>query len=87
MQLKYHMITIEDLVPKDHFLRELDAALDLLFVYQETCSLYNHRIGRPSIDPIMLIKYILIGYLYGIPSERQIEQRIQTDMAFILFFN
>ena len=79
MQLKYHMITIEDLVPKDHFLRKLDAALDLTFVYEETYSLYNHRIGRPAIDPGMLIKYILIGYLYGIPSERQIEQRIQTD--------
>lgn len=82
MQLKYHMITIEDLVPKDHFLRKLDAALDLTFVHEETYSLYNHRIGRPAIDPVMLIKYILIGYLYGIPSERQIEQRIQTDMAF-----
>ena len=82
MQLKYHMITIEDLVPEDHFLRKLDAALDLSFVYKETYPLYNHRIGRPAIDPVMLIKYILIGYLYGIPSERQIEQRIQTDMAF-----
>ena len=37
--------------------------------------------GRPPIDPVMLVKYLLVGYLYGIPSERQIEQRIQTDVA------
>lgn len=81
MQLKLHMVTIEDLVPQEHFLRKLDAALDLSFVYEETRHMYSHRYGRPPIDPVMLVKYLLVGYLYGIPSERQIEQRIQTDVA------
>ena len=81
MQLKYHMITIEDLVPKGHFLRKLEAALDLSFVYEETSHLYSRRYGRPPIDPVVLVKYLLVGFLYGIPSERQIEQRIQTDVA------
>lgn len=75
MQLKYHMITLEDLVPKDHFLRKLDATLDLSFIYEETANLYNRKHGRPPIDPVMIVKYLLVGFLYGIPSERQVEQR------------
>ena len=81
MQLKYHMLTIEDLVPVGHFLRKLEAVLDLSFVYEETAGLYSRKYGRPPIDPVVLVKYLLVGYLYGIPSERQIEQRIQTDVA------
>ena len=77
MQLKMHMVTIEDLVPKGHFLRKLESALDLSFVYEETAKLYSHRYGRPPYDPVVMVKYLLVGYLYGIPSERQIEQRIQ----------
>ena len=81
MQLKLHMVTIEDLVPEGHFLRKLDAVLDLGFIYEETAHLYSRRYGRPPIDPVVLVKYLLVGFLYGIPSERQIELRIQTDVA------
>ena len=81
MQLKLHTITIEDLVPANHFLRKLDAALDLSFVYEITAPLYSKKCGRPPIDAVMLVKYLLVGFLYAIPSERQIELRIQTDVA------
>ena len=81
MQLKLHMVTIEDLVPRDHLLRKLESALDLTFVYEESACLYSRKYGRPPIDPVMIVKYLLVGFLYGIPSERQIEQRIQTDVA------
>lgn len=81
MQLKLHMVTIEDLVPQEHFLRKLERVLDLSFVYEETTHMYSRKYGRPPIDPVVLVKYLLVGFLYGIPSERQIEQRIQTDVA------
>ena len=81
MQLKLHMVTLEDLVPQEHFLRRLEDTLDLSFVHEETAHLYSRRYGRPAIDPVVLVKYLLVGYLYGIPSERQIEQRLQTDVA------
>ena len=81
MQLKIHMVTIEDLMPQDHFLRKLEKALDLSFVYEETRHLYSQKYGRPPIDPVVLVKYLLVGFLYGIPSERQIEKRIETDIA------
>lgn len=81
MQLKLHMVTIEDLVPADHFLRKLASALDLSFVYEETAHMYCRRYARPPIDPVVLVKYLLVGYLYGIPSERQIEERISDSIA------
>jgi len=80
MQLQWHMITIEDLVPPDHFLRKLDALLDLSFVCEETRELYSRKFGRPPIAPEVLVKYLLVGFLYGIPSERQIEQRVRESM-------
>ena len=81
MQLAMHMVTIEDLMPQGHFLRKLEAALDLSFVYEETARLYSRKLGRPAIDPVVIVKYLLVGFLYGIPSERQIERRVQTDIA------
>ena len=50
-------------------------------MYEETSPLYSRKYGRPPIDPVVLVKYLLVGFLYGIPSERQIEQRVQTDVA------
>ena len=79
--MKFHMVTSEDLVPQEHLMRKLETVLDLSFAYEETRKLYRHRYVRPPIDPVVLVKYLLVGYLYGIPSERQIEQRIQTDVA------
>lgn len=81
MQLAVHMVTIEELMPQQHFLRKLETALNLSFVYEETASLYSKKFDRPPIDPVVMVKYLLVGFLYGIPSERQIEQRIQTDIA------
>jgi transposase len=83
-QEKLHMVTIEDLVPADHFLRKADKVLDLFFVYEEARHLYS-KTGRPSIDPVLLVKYLLVGFLYGIPSERRIEQEIQVNMAYRWF--
>ena len=85
MQLKLHCVTIEDMVPADHFLRKLDAAVDFSFIYDVVRDLYSSFFGRPSIDPTMLVKYLLIGYLYGIESERRIEQEIQVNMAYRWF--
>lgn len=50
-------------------------------MYEETAPLYSKKYGRPAIDPVVIVKYLLVGFLYGIPSERQIERRVQTDIA------
>ena len=56
MQLAIHLVTMEDLMPQGHFLRQLEAALDLSFVYEETAHLYSKKYGRPPIDPVVILK-------------------------------
>lgn len=85
IQLKLHCVTIEDLVPQEHFLRKLEHTVDFSFIYDEVRDLYCSNNGRPSIDPVVLMKYLLVGYLYGIESERRIEQEIQVNMAYRWF--
>ena len=80
-----HCITMEDLMPQGHFLRKLEAAVDFSFIYDEVREMYCHDNGRPGVDPVVLMKYLLIGYLYGIGSERRIEQEIQVNMAYRWF--
>jgi transposase len=84
-QLELCSVTIEDLVPNDHFLRKLESAVDFSFIYDEVRDLYCEDNGRPGIDPVVLIKYLLIGFLYGILSERRIEAEIQVNMAYRWF--
>ena len=84
-QIKIHCITIEDLVPKDHFLRKIERLIDFSFVYDEVKHLYSSNNGRPCTDPVALVKYLLIGFLYGIGSERRIEQEIQVNAAYRWF--
>lgn len=69
-QLKLHTITIENLVPPEHFLRKLESVVDFSFIYGEVRDLYCLNNGRPGIDPVILVKYLLAGYLHGIESER-----------------
>jgi len=86
-QVKFHCITIEDLVPQNHFMRKIDAVIDFSFIYDEVREYYCANNGRPSIDPVVLTKYLLIGYLDGIESERRIEREIQVNMAYRWFLN
>lgn len=83
-QLRMHIYTIEDLMPKEHFLRDLDALVDFDFIYEKVADLYS-KTGRGSIDPVVIIKMLLIGYLYGIESERQIEKEIHVNIAYRWF--
>ncbi len=85
IQIKMHCVTLEDLVPQEHFLRKLENAVDFSFIYDEVRDLYCPDNGRPGIDPVILVKYLLVGYLYGIESERRIEQEIQVNMAYRWF--
>lgn len=84
-QIKFHTLTIENLVPEEHFLRKLDRLVDFSFIYEETKEYYCHHNGRPSVDPVILVKYLLVGYLYGIESERRMEKEIQVNMAYRWF--
>ena len=57
------VISLESFVPKDHFLRKVDCALDLSFIRQLTASCYADGLGRPSIDPEVYFRMQLVAYL------------------------
>ncbi|RQM87543.1 IS5/IS1182 family transposase, partial (plasmid) [Staphylococcus xylosus] len=67
---QYEMISVSELVPKDHLLRKVDNVLDLNFVYELVEDKYCLDNGRPSIDPVILVKILLIQRLFGIKSMR-----------------
>ena len=68
-------------MPKEHFLRDLEKYVNFRFIYDKVKDLYSNK-GRPSIDPVMIIKMLLIGYLYGIDSGRKLEQEIRLNISY-----
>lgn len=78
-------VTLERLVPEDHLLRKVEAAIDFEFIRDRVRDLYCPDNGRPAIDPVVLFKMLFIGYLYGIRSERQLVRDIQVNMAYRWF--
>lgn len=83
-QMKMCLVTLDELMPQEHFLRDLDRCVDFNFIYDKVEALYSNT-GRPSVDPVMLIKMMLIGYLYGIESERRLEQEVRVNIAYRWF--
>lgn len=63
--------SLEDLVPQEHLLRDIDKYVNFSFIYQLVEDNYDQSNGRPSLDPVMLIKLPLMQYLYRIKSMRQ----------------
>ena len=84
-QSELEMVTIEELVPKDHLLRLIDRHIDFSFIRARTEHLYCSDNGRPALDPVALFKMLLIGYLFGVRSERRLMQEIQVNVAYRWF--
>lgn len=80
----YYQFSLDDLVPKNHLLRQISSAIDFSFVYSLTRSQYSHT-GQPSVDPVVIFKTMLIGYFYGITSERRLMNEIQVNLAYRWF--
>lgn len=79
------IVSVEDLVPKDHLLRKIEKAIDWRFIYELVEDKYCEDNGRPSINPIVLIKIPMIQYLYGIRSMRQTIKEIEVNVAYRWF--
>lgn len=81
-QQEMELVTIESLVPADHLLRRIDSSIDLEFIRERVRHLYSADNGRPALDPVVLFKLLLIGYLFGIRSERQLMREVQCNAAY-----
>ena len=79
------MLCMDDLVPENHLLRLVDAAIDWTFIYDLVEEKYCPDNGRPSMDPVTLIKIPFIQYLYGIRSMRQTIKEIEVNAAYRWF--
>ena len=71
-------VVIDQLVPKERLLRKIDAAVDFTRLYEMVEPLYCEDNGRPSIDPVVLFKMVLIQHLYGLPSLRRTAEEVKT---------
>ncbi|MDP4098519.1 IS1182 family transposase [Paenibacillus sp. P96] len=85
VQNSYEFVCLEELVPQNHLLRKIHKHIDFSFILEKVRPYYCEDNGRPSVDPIMLFKMMFIGYLYGIRSERQLEQEVQLNVAYRWF--
>src|SRR5271166_6551927 len=76
----FYSFNLEDQVPADHLLRGIDRCLDLGELRDHLAPFYSHT-GRPSIDPELMIRMLIIGYSFGIRSERRLCEEVHLNLA------
>ena len=80
----FYEFSLDEAVPEDHLVRQIAALLDLSWVYDELAPYYS-EIGRPSIDPVLMIRMLILGYVFAIRSERQLCREVQVNLAYRWF--
>ena len=77
----FYEFSLEDHVPQDHLLRSIDQHLDLSSIRGYLADFYSHT-GRPSVDPELMIRMLLVGYCFGIRSERRLCEEVHLNLAY-----
>lgn len=80
----FYEFRLGDAVPEDHLVRKIDTALDLTWLRSELAAHYS-SMGRPSIDPELMIRMLVVGYVFAIRSERLICREVQVNLAYRWF--
>ncbi len=80
----FYNFCLDEAVPDDHPVRKIDAVLDLSWVYAELAPYYP-TLGRPSIDPVLMIRMLIIGYVFSLRSERLLCREVQVNFAYRWF--
>ncbi len=80
----FYEFRLDDHVPADHLLRRIDRVIDLGFVREALAGSYSAT-GRPSVDPELMMRMLLVGYLHGIRSERRLCEEVHLNLAFRWF--
>jgi transposase len=80
----FYYFRLEDQVPENHLLRLIERHISFAFVRERLKQSYSET-GRPSIDPELLLRILLIGYLYGITSERKLVEELRMHLAWRWF--
>ena len=77
----FYGFNLDDHVPADHLLRSIDRFVELSDIRRQLAPYYS-AIGRPSIDPELMIRILLIGYCCGIRSERRLCDEVHLNLAY-----
>jgi len=80
----FYEFCLDEAVPDDHLVRKIDAVLDLSWVYAELAPHYP-TLGRPSVDPVLMIRMLIIGYVFALRSERLLCREVQVNFAYRWF--
>jgi transposase len=80
----FYSFNLDEVVPPDHLVRQIDDVLDLCWVHKELSAYYSHT-GRPSIDPALMIRMLIMGYVFAIRSERRLCAEVQVNLAYRWF--
>ncbi|EDZ45765.1 IS5 family transposase N-terminal domain [Rhodobacterales bacterium Y4I] len=80
----FYEFSLDTHVPQDHLLRSIDRFVDLGSIRQHLAPFYSHT-GRPSIDPELLIRMLIVGYCFGIRSERRLCEEVHLNLAYRWF--
>ena len=80
----FYYFRLEEQIPEDHLLRLVDRYVDFSFVRERLQGFYSAT-GRPSIDPEVLLRLLLVGYFYGISSERRLLEEVRMNLAYRWF--
>src|SRR5437868_14116493 len=80
----FYSFNLNDAVPDDHPVREIAAVLDLSWVHAELAPYYP-QLGRPSIDPVLMIRLLIVGYLFAIRSDLALCRDVRVNLANRLF--
>src|SRR3974377_198822 len=80
----FYSFDLDEVVPPDYLVRQIAAILDLSWVHKELAPYYSHT-GRPSIDPVLMIRMLLVGYVFAIRSERRLCSEVQVNLAYRWF--
>lgn len=84
-QSSLEFVCIDELVPQDHLLRKVDKHIDFSFIHELVKDLYCQNNGRPALDPTLMFKLLLLGYLFGVRSERQLIREVEVNVAYRWF--
>ena len=80
----FYSFCLDEVVPDDHLVRAIASVLDLSWVHKELAPYYSTT-GRPSIDPVLMIRMLIVGYVFAIRSERALCRDVQVNLAYRWF--
>lgn len=80
----FYSFSLDDYVPQGHLLRGIDQVLDLRELRAQLAPFYSHT-GRPSIDPELILRMLIVGYCFGVRSERRLCEEVHLNLAYRWF--